>query len=130
MALTLASVDFIDVTGMRIIVEGTVTASGNYGTASSNGDTLSFNVQGVTIPSGGIPVYVQVFEAPAAGTSQSGWEYVYNPGTTQNNGIVQVFGNGTSGQAQSQYTQGAAYASATPAVPSTLKIRAYFPKGQ
>jgi branched-subunit amino acid ABC-type transport system permease component len=43
-------------------------------------------------------------------------------------GFVQVFGNYTSGQGQEQYTQGSAYASATPAVATTLYFRAEFAK--
>lgn len=126
MALTVASVTNIDNTQDQITVKGTITVSGNYGGASTNGDTLNLSTLGV--PSGAVPSWVDIQERPAAGTSQTGWRWVFNPGTTQANGVVQMFGNYTTGQGQAQYTQGSAYASATPAAPSTLYFRAEFIK--
>ena len=126
MALTVASVTNIDTTQNQFTVKGTITTSANYGSASSNGDTLDLSELGV--PSGAVPSWVEIIERTAAGSDGSGWRYQYNPGTTQANGVVQVFGNYTSGQGQEQYTQGSAYASATPAVATTLYFRAEFAK--
>lgn len=128
MALVIASIISIDFTAASFIVNGTITVSGNYGGASTHGDTLAFQGVGIDIPSGAIPFPVNIQEQPAAGTSQTGWRYVFNPGTTPLNGVVQVFGNGTSGQGQLEYTQAAAYAIATPAVPATLYFSATFAK--
>lgn len=128
MSLTLASVTSIDYNSGAFIVKGTITLAGNYGGASTHGDTLSFDANGIDIPSSAIPFPVDIYENTAAGSNGSGWRFVYNPGTTQANGVVQMFGNGTSGQGQVEYTQAAAYASATPAPPTTLYFRAEFAK--
>tara|TARA_R110000868_G_scaffold148647_1_gene370711 strand:- start:4345 stop:4728 length:384 start_codon:yes stop_codon:yes gene_type:complete len=126
MALTVASVTNIDSTQNQLTVKGTITTSANYGSASSHGDTLS--LAGLGVPSGAVPSWVQIVERPAAGTAQTGWTWVFNPGTTQANGVVQMLGNSTSGQGDAEYTQGSAYASATPAAPTTLYFRAEFAK--
>jgi hypothetical protein len=116
----------IDYTAQNFLAFGTVTISGNYGTASSNGDTLDLSTLGV--PTDYAPIFVVLFESATPGTSQSGWDYVFNRGATIKNGSVQVFGTGTSGQAFTQYTQGSAYSSATPAIPATIYFLAVFVK--
>lgn len=108
------------------IVFGTITLSGNYGTSTSHGDTVDLSVLGV--PATGPPVFVNVVENAAAGASQSGWVYAFNVGSTQKNGVLQAFGSGTSGQGLAEYTEASAYASATPAIPTTLYFQAVFAK--
>lgn len=126
MALAIASITNIDSTQNQFTVKGTITLSGNYGTSSSHGDTLNLSTTGV--PSGAVPTWVDVVEQPAAGANGSGWRFAFNPGTTQANGVVQMFGNYTTGQGQVEYTEASAYASATPAPATTLYFRAEFPK--
>ena len=63
-----------------------LTLSGSYpGTAA--GDTLS--LLGI-VPSNSVPVFVDIKEAPAAGTLPSGVIWNFAPGTTQANGSLQA----------------------------------------
>jgi len=126
MALIIIGVTLTDFTASQVIVQGTIALSGNYGTASSHGDTLS--LAGAYADSSSLPTSVVISENTVAGSAGSGWRFVFNPGTTQVNGVVQMFGSGTSGQGQPEYTQGSAYASATPAPPTKLYFTATFPK--
>lgn len=81
----------IDTTQTQVLADGIITLSGSYPT---NGDTLDLSQLG--IPSTFVPTKVEVFEAtPAAGKPASGYAFVFLPGTTQANGIVEMF-NGTS----------------------------------
>jgi hypothetical protein len=117
----------IDFTNSTFIAYGTIAVSGNYGSASSHGDTLDLSALGA--PSGQPPLEVKIWESQSPGTSQSGWLFMYNTGTTQANGNVQMFGTGTaSGDALNEYSEGSAYSSATPAAPTKLYFRAVFPK--
>ena len=80
-----------DTTEATQIVRGTLTFSGDYAT---HGDTLSFaNVYG--IQSHTVPLRVFVYEAPPAGTSPSGYIYIFCPGTTIANGALTIFTTGT-----------------------------------
>ena len=116
----------IDFTAQSFIAFGTIALSGNYGTASSHGDTVDLSVLGV--PSSYAPVFVTIAESATPGTSQSGWVYEFNLGTTQKNCVMQVFGSGTSGQGLAELSQGSAYSSATPAIPSKVYFLAIFAK--
>jgi hypothetical protein len=104
----------VDFTNSTFVVYGTIATSGNY---TTHGDTLDLSVLGV--PSGAAPFPVDVYENAASGASQSGWRYVFNFGTTQKNGNVQIF-NGTT-----EYTSNAAYSGT---IPATLYFRAVFVK--
>ena len=102
-----------DNTQQAFIAYFKIVLSANYGGGSSHGDTLNLSKLGV--PSRSVPFRVEIFEAPAAGVSQSGFEFGYNPGTTQANGVLQVFGTPATGSATTpltEYTQGAAYSGA------------------
>jgi len=106
----------IDVTQQEFIVDGTVVFAGSYPT---NGDTLSF--AGLGIPSNQIPNKVELFEATPAPGPASGFGFLYLPGTTQANGLVELF-NGTT-----QQTAGT-YASILTQTGFVLRFRAWFPK--
>ena len=110
-----------DTTQSTQIVRGTLKFSGNYAT---HGDTLSFaNVYG--IQSRSVPLRVFVYEAPAAGTSPSGYVYIFCPGTTNANGKLTVFTTGTaSGDALNELAAGAYPAGITGAA---VKFEAVFP---
>ncbi len=114
MALVVATVTNIDFTNSQFIVNGTITTSGTY---PSHGDPLDLSTIGV--PSGAPPTSVNVFEIAASGASQSGWNYKFDPGTTQANGKVELF-NGTT-----EYTGAAAYSGT---IPATLYFQAFFQK--
>ena len=114
MALVVATVTSIDFTASQFIVNGTITTSGNYVTT---GDPLDLSTIGV--PSSTPPTSANVFEIAPAGASQSGWEYKFDPGSTQANGRVEVF-NGTT-----QYTGASAYSGT---IPATLYFQAFFQK--
>lgn len=112
-----------DTTQNEIVVDGTLTLTGNYGGGSTHGDTL--NLSGLDIKSGSVPTRVAIWEAPAAGTSATGYSYNFSPGTTQANGVMQVFGTGaSSGAAGTEYTQGSAYSA--PLLAAVVKFKAWF----
>lgn len=91
-------------TTQQIIVP--ITLSGNYGTASSHGDTLSFaGVWG--IQSNAVPLQIIVYQQPNSGTAPGNCTGIYCPGTTMNNGVISFFNAGT------ELTQGSAYSGAT-----------------
>lgn len=114
-ALTVTSVDN---TQNAFIVTGTLVLTGNYGGASTHGDTVSFVANGIDIPSSGIPT-VTIFEAPPAGTAPSGYLFTFCPGTLQSNGVVNISNNLT------EYTEASAYSAGLLA--AVLQYRAYFP---
>jgi hypothetical protein len=93
--------------GAQIMI-GTVTLTGNYGTASSNGDV--FNVGSLFYQGLGIqanpanPIYLDFAETPAAGSVPSGYIPGYAPSPTSFN-----LGNFTLMNGLSQYTPGSAY---------------------
>jgi hypothetical protein len=117
----------IDNTQNEIIVSGSIALTGNYGGGATNGDTLSFLSD--SIKSETPPTCVSVYEAPPAGTSASGFNYSFSPGTDPSNGVLQVFGSAAVAGAKtpgSQYTQGDAYNAGLLA--AIVKFRAYFPR--
>jgi len=107
-----------DTTQATQIVRGTITLSGNYGTVSSHGDTLSFaGIYG--IQSGSIPLAVFIYEQPPAGTAASMYSAVYQKGTSIANGAVNFSLAGT------EYTEGSAYSGAIST--AVWKFEAVFP---
>ena len=91
-----ATVTKVDATLNQFIVMGTIAPSGSY-PATGHGDVLSFlatalGVGPVPFPATTqVPNEVRIFEAPPAGTSASGVQYSFSPGTTQALGKVQLF---------------------------------------
>ena len=70
-----------------------LTLSGSYpGTAA--GDPLDLSKIG--IPSNSVPLFVDIKEAPPAGTLPSGISWNFAPGTTQANGALQALVGGSS----------------------------------
>lgn len=122
-----------DFTGAEIIADFTLTLSGNYGTASSHGDPLSFAISLPISLGNQAPTRVEVFEAPVAGTAALGYQYVYQPGPTlaaptQAGGALCILGTGAgSGQGGTELTQGSAYSGFTPSLNGVvLRCRAWF----
>jgi len=109
-----------DPTAAEAIYQGTLTLSGNYGTGSSHGDTLSF--ASGSILSNSVPNRVEIYEQPAAGTAPSFYSAIFQPGTTIANGAVNFSLAGT------EYTQGTAYSGAI--ATAVWKFRAWFPRGK
>ena len=105
----------IDLTQQQVLVDGTLTLSGTYPT---NGDTLSF--AGLGIPSNSLPTKVEIWEATPAPGPATGYAFIFVPGTTQYNGLMEIF-NGTT-QVTTQ-----AYSSFITVTGFTLRFRAYFP---
>jgi hypothetical protein len=63
--------------------------SGNYGTAASHGDTLSFqNVNNPLLPSSQPPISCFIYEQQAPGTAPAFYQATYQPGTTRDAGTV------------------------------------------
>lgn len=109
----------IDVSQNQFVVDINIVLTGNYGTGASNGDTLALGgLPGV--PSDLVPILVEIYEAPPAGTAPNGYIFNYNPGTTINNGVMTIMNN------LNQYTPGSAYSGGLLA--AVLRARAYFPK--
>lgn len=116
-----APIDFT--AGSQLIISGSIALSGNYGSGSSHGDTLSF-LGFDLIKSSYPPLRVEFFETPAAGASASGFVLQFNPGTTQGNGVLQVFTGAAAQSPLTELTQGSAYpAGLTGAV---IQCRAWF----
>jgi hypothetical protein len=109
-----------DTTGYEAIYQGTITLSGNYGTSTSHGDTLSFS--NASILSNSVPNRVEIYEQPAAGTAPSFYTAVYQPGSTIANGAVNFSLAGT------EYTEASAYSGAIAS--AVWKFRAWFPRGK
>ena len=118
MAAVITITDATDTTQNEQIVDGTIALSGNYGGASTHGDTLSF-AGFDQIKSSQVPRKVEIFEAPPAGTSATGDTFQFSPGTTQANGVMQVFAAGA------EYTEASAYSAGLLA--AVLRFRAWFP---
>jgi hypothetical protein len=114
----------VDATEKHLIVDGTLALSGNYGGGATHGDTLSF-AGFDAIKSSSVPARVEIFEAPPAGTSATGYVYNFSPGTTQANGVMQVFTGGAAQSGLTELTQGSAYSAGAQA--AALKFRAFFP---
>jgi hypothetical protein len=107
----------VDVTQQEFIVDGTVALTGSYPT---NGDTLDLSQ--LNVPSDLVPNKVELWEAtPASGAPASGYAFVFLPGTTQANGLMEMF-NGTT-----QVTTQTYAALALPAA-FVLRFRAWFSK--
>jgi len=108
-----------DTTERQIYVYGTIKLTGNYGGASSHGDTLDLTQLGDLLKSTQLPTEVDIYETPAAGTAPSFYQFVYCPGTTQKNGVLSIGSNVT------EYSQGSAYSAALLA--ATISFNASFP---
>ena len=120
----------LDSTRTRGIIEGTLTLSGNYGGASSHGDTMNLAVQ--QYMSDYPPVWVDIREDVGSGNAPLGYSYRYASGTTAANGVLQVLGTQASGGATkglTEFTQNAAYSTGTPSLDgAVLRFKAYFAK--
>ena len=108
-----------DTTGREIIVDGTIALTGNYGGASTHGDTLDLTQFGDLLKSSQLPMEVDIWEDPPAGTLPTFYQFVFCPGTTQKNGVVSIGSNLT------EYSEGSGYSAALLA--AVLRIRAWFP---
>ena len=105
----------LDSTREQFIVDGTIAYSGSYPT---NGDTL--DLSGLGIPSVSAPVRVEIHEVTTAANKPAyGAAFVFLPGTTLANGVVEIF-NGTT-----QITANS-YATIFGAITVALRFRAWF----
>ncbi len=113
--LALTVIEFWD-DGKRIHLIGQVTASGNYATG---GDTLDVSVAGPAgLPSSQPPMIAWI-------DGLSGYDFVFAPGTAQNNGKVKVFANGAAAGAFPELASGA-YPAAI--IADTIMLEAVFHK--
>lgn len=107
-----------DVTEREVFVDFTLALSGSY---VVHGDTLNLTQLGDQLKSSQLPVKVEIYEEPAAGTSPTFAQFVFGIGTTQANGVVAIAAaGGTELTAET-------YASAFPSGLPTLRGRAWFP---
>lgn len=89
------------------VMTGTLTFTGNYGTATSHGDvvnlaTLAYQGLGLQVSPGVVPL-MEFFETVPAGSLPSGYNFLYCPGTTLATSQIAIM-NGLS-----EYTEGSAY---------------------
>jgi hypothetical protein len=86
--------DGIDSSDRLTTIYGTLTPSGSYPAAAGGGDALSFASLDF-IKSGSPPIRVYILEQPAAGSTPSGYSYVFCPGSSIANGkMVLMYGGG------------------------------------
>lgn len=109
--------------GGTITIYGTLTLSGNYGTASSHGDPLDFTTVASEFSFGNqSPTWVDIKELVVAGAAPLGYIYNFNPGPTlaaptQKGGVLCIVGTGaSSGQGGTELTEGSAYSGFTPSL--------------
>lgn len=93
------------------IMIGTVTLTGNYGTASSNGDVFNIGslfYQGLGVQANPAnPIFLDFSETPASGSVPTGYIPGYAPSTSSFN-----LGQFTLMNGLTQYTPGSAYSAA------------------
>ena len=106
-----------DTTERALIVDGTAVLSGSY---TVHGDTCNMQQLGDLVKSSQLPIKVEVWEDPAAGTSPTFAQFVFCPGTTQLNGLLAIATAG--GTELTAETYASAFSSGLP----TLRIRAWF----
>ena len=87
--VTISSVIPVDATQNEFIVYGTIVLSGSY---TTTGDIINFSTFS-QIPSNAVPVWIDVTEQPPAGTSPTGYLFIFCPGTTPANGRLAIFNN-------------------------------------
>ena len=128
MALTASLINgtqSIDNTNSAFIVDFTIAFSGNYGTSGGalpHGDTLDLSVLGV--PSSQLPTLVTFTEVvPQGNAPRLTDQFIYLPGTTQANGVLQI------ATAAAEITPGSAYSGQAPfnVTGFVLNGRAWFP---
>jgi hypothetical protein len=93
----------------KIVVDGTITLSGNYGTSGGalpHGDTLDLSQLG--IPASSVPWKLVAWSTVSQGSAPLYDFYHFNPGTTQANGVLQIIVGGA------EMSPGSAYASTSP----------------
>ena len=98
-----------DTTQATQIVRLSLTLTGNYGGASTHGDTIDFGtVYGIQSTS--VPLRVFVYQQPAAGTAPGNCNGIFCPGTTIHNGVISFANAGTELTGGNAYTGAAASA--------------------
>lgn len=113
----------LDNTQSEIMVDGTLTLSGNYGGASSHGDTLDFSGFD-KIKSQQPPRKVEIYQEPTSGVAPVIYQFFYGRGTSQANGVLIV-----TAATLVEITQGDPYPAAlTDDDPNpNIRFRAWFP---
>ena len=116
-----SSLPQFDTTQAEQVIEGTIALTGNYGGATTHGDTLDLSKLGAQ--SNSLQIRVDIFEKSPAGAVPSGNFYRYMYGTDQTNGSLNIFT-----AAGSEYTEASAYGTPPFAITGfSLGFRAYFP---
>jgi hypothetical protein len=117
----------VDATENGWIVSGTLATAGTI-PSTGNGEILDLTTFGTGPvpfpPVTSLPYFMDVYEAPAAGTSASGYCYNFAPGTTLKNSKVQVFQSAGSAAPLAQITN-TAWATIAP---QNLSFIAFFSK--
>lgn len=111
----------LDSTQNELIVEGSLTLSGNYGNHSpANGDTVAF--AGDKIKSQQRPRRVEIFQAPTSPAAPVHYSFIYGYGTNALNGVLIVIDTTTG----LPLTDAAAYPAALTAAGANVRFKAWF----
>lgn len=122
MAVVVASITAFEFTSHMLHLYGTLTPSGSYATG---GDTLAWTGNDA-IKSDQIPVQVEIFSGRLTTSAQTNlFVYQYTPGTTKDNGKMQVF---TGAAAQTALTELSAGAYPAGVTADVVSFHATFPK--
>lgn len=107
----------VDNTQQETFVDFVATLTGDYGGASTHGDTISFAGFDL-LKSNNLPNKVEIWESPASGTAPTGYIFTYCPGTTLANGVLNISNDLT------EYTEASAYSAGLLA--AVVRVRAWF----
>jgi hypothetical protein len=119
MAIAITNVQVDSGDQVSVEITGNLVLTGNYGPGiTGHGDIINWSAI-PQIPSNAIPIFVDILEAPAAGTAPNGYIFQFCPGTTPANGVITVFNN------LNEYTPNSAYNAGLLA--AVIKFRAIFP---
>lgn len=114
-----------DITQNHQVLFGTFTLSGSY---TTDGDTVSFGSTAGLLSSSP-PDWIQVFEQPAAASAALGFNYIFAPGTTNANGLLQIFGSGVASTDGGTQIASGVYSGTTPSLSAAvLYFVAWFPR--
>lgn len=121
--------DPVDTTQQEVIIDFSITLSGNYGVANGHGDVLDLgNCSGGQAQLNNSPNRVEIYEAPTAGNAPTGYVLGYSFGPDQHTGKLTVMQNQGAGNPNLEITQGNAYPAALTAATANIRGRAWFPK--
>jgi hypothetical protein len=121
-----AALNSIDGTDRSTIIRGTVALSAAADLYATGGIVMDLTALGDVAKSGVPPTFVVVWSQPAVGSPGTNlYIYSFNPGSSQNNGKLQIFTGAAAQTALTEYTNAAAL---TNPFADTIVFEAVFPR--